>query len=295
MDRLAAMQVFRAVVDSGSFAKAAEQLRISAATTSRNIADLERHLGVTLLRRSSRALLVCEAGQTYYEHCCDILDKIAHVEELAGQSKAAMQGRLRISIPASFGLRHVAPLLPSFMQRYPEVKIDICCSDRFVDFVENDFDIAIRVASGLNSNLIAKKLMPVRCVVSASPAYVARRGVPRTPEDLRVHDCLSYAHAAYGDTWKFVRFGAEHTVSVRSVFRSDSGDVIRQACLGGCGIAIQPTFLIADDLRSGALLELLEEYRFAEYNVYAVYPAEGRNSARTRAFVDFLREAFEAA
>lgn len=293
MDRLAAMQVFRTVVSSGSFAKAAELLQISAASTSRNIAELERHLGVTLLRRSSRALVATDIGKTYYEHCCDILDKIAVVEDIASQAKSDLQGRLRVSIPASFGMRHIAPLLPRFMQRYPEIKLDVWLSDRFVDFVENSFDIAIRIARDINTNLIAQKLMPVRCVASASPSYLERRGVPDTPDDLRAHDCLTYAYAGYGDTWKFTRFGVEHAVSIKSVFRSNSGDVIRQACLGGGGIAVQPDFLIDEDLRSGALVGLLSGYRFAEYNAYAVYPVEGRHSARIRAFVGFLRETFE--
>lgn len=293
MDRLVAMHVYRTVVSSGSFVQAGRQLQISTASVSRNVSDLERHLGVTLLRRSSRALLTTEAGKSYYEQCCEILDRIDDVERNTAQAKFCMQGPLRVSIPSSFGVRHIAPLLPRFMERYPDVELDIWCSDQFVDFSEESFDVAIRIARDLNTNLIARQLAPVRCVASASPGYLERRGVPETPQDLRDHDCLTYAYASYGDSWRFLKRGVECLVPIKSVFRSNCGDVIRLACLQDRGIALQPTFMISDDLRSGAMVELFTDYQFLEYNAYAVYPVDGRHSARTRRFVDFLQQAFE--
>lgn len=287
------MQVYRTVVDSGSFARAAQLLRISAASTSRNVSDLERHLGATLLRRSSRSLLLTEVGKDYYRHCCEILDKITEAEDLAARAKQVMPGRLRINMPNTFGLRYIAPLLPQFMEKYPGIEPDVWCSDRFVDFAEDDFDLAIRVTSALDAGLIAKKLAPVRCVVVAAPLYLDRNGTPDAPEDLRRHDCLTYAYAPQGDSWRFLKYGTEHVVPVKSVFRANNGDVIRLACLAGSGVAMLPTFLIADDLRSGALVELFADYRFAEYGAYAVYPVDGRESTRIRAFVDFLQQAFE--
>jgi DNA-binding transcriptional LysR family regulator len=295
MDRLAAMQVYRTVVDGGSFAQAAKQLRISTASTSRNVSDLERYLGVILLRRSSRSLMVTEAGKTYYTQCCEILDKIADAESIAEQAKTGIQGRLRISIPISFGQQYIAPLLPAFMERYPDIEVDIWCTDQFVDFVEDNFDVAIRIARDLKTNLIAKELAPVRCAASASPAYLERYGIPETPGELREHACLTYAYATYGDSWRFLKQGIEHVFPVKSIFRSNNGDVIRLACLAGKGIAVQPTFLIGDDLRSGALVELFADYSFFDYSVYAVYPVDGRASIRIRAFVDFLEAAFAEA
>lgn len=284
-----AMQVYRSVVDAGSFAQAAKMLRLSAASVSRHVADLERHLRVTLLRRSSRALLVTQVGTTYYAHCCEILDRLEEVEGLAAQTKAEARGHLGISMPAGFGVHYVAPLLPRFMERYPEIEIDVWCSDDFVDFSESGIDVAIRITREPESNLIAKEIAPVRCVVVASPEYLAQRGVPETPDDLRDHACMAYAHTRYGANWVFFRDAEEMTVPVRYRFRSNCGGVLRQACLAGKGIAIEPVFMVDDDLRSGRLVELLPDYRLYAYRCYAVYPQDGRNSVRTSLFVDFLR------
>jgi len=294
MDRLAAMNVYRTVVTSGSFAEAARQLQISTASASRNISDLERHLGATLLRRSSRSLLVTEVGKTYFEHCCDILDRIAEAENRAAQAKSDLQGRLRISMPAAFGVRYVAPLLPKFMERYPQIEIDVWCSDQFVDFTETGFDVALRIARQLDDKVIARKLGGVRCVACASPTYLQWRGVPAAPDELRGHDCLTYAYASYGYNWQFRKGREELTVPVASIFRSNCGDVIRQACVAGRGIAVMPTFLVAEELRTGALVELLSGYQFCDYSAYAVYPVDRRNCVRTSAFIEFLAEVLPA-
>lgn len=295
MDRLTAMQVYRTVVDSGSFAQAAKLLQISAASASRHVSDLEQYLGTTLLRRSSRALLMTDIGRSYFEQCCEILDRIDEVENLACQAKAGVQGRLRVSMPNAFGRRYVAPLLPQFMERYPEIELDVWCSDQFVDFSATGFDVAIRITRDPDEQLIARELAPVRCVAAASPHYLEQRGVPAAPDELRAHDCITYAYAPYGNNWQFFKGDMEIPVVVRSVFRSNSGEVIRLACIDGQGISIFPTFMIDDDLKSGRLTELFSDYRFSDYKVYAVYPVDGRNSARTAVFVDFLKEAFAAA
>lgn len=294
MDRLAAMQVYRTVIAGGSFAQAAKLLRISAASASRNVSDLERHLGATLLRRSSRSLLMTEVGKAYYDHCCEILDRIAEVEDLTAQACADVQGRLRVSMPAAFGVRYIAPILPQFMERYPQVEIDVWCSDQFVDFTEAGFDVAIRITRELDDKLIARRLAPVRCIACASPEYLKWHGMPMTPDALREHECLSYAYASYGDNWRFYKDGEEFAVPVSGLFRSNCGDVIRQACLAGRGIAIMPIFLIADELRTGALVELFPDHQFCDYIAYAVYPVDGRNSVRTGVFIDFIRDALAA-
>lgn len=291
MDRFAAMQVYRTVVTSGSFAQAARQLQISTASASRNVSDLERHLGTTLLRRSSRSLLMTEAGKTYYAHCCEILDRITEAENLAAHAKSDVQGRLRVSMPAAFGVRYIAPLLPQFMERYPQIEVDVWCSDQFVDFTESGFDVAIRITRELDDKLIARKLGPVRCVACASPQYLQWRGTPETPAALREHDCLTYAYASYGDNWQFFKNGAEVIIPVASIFRSNCGEVIRQACLAGRGIAVMPTFLIAEELRNGAVVELFSDHQFCDYSAYAVYPVDMRNSVRTGVFIDFLGNA----
>lgn len=293
MDRMVAMEIYRAVVTSGSFARASELLHISAASTSRHISALEKHLGVTLLRRTTRAIVPTEIGEKYFVQCCDILDKLKTAESLAGDNKSQLSGRLRISLPTTFGLRYVAPLIPGFLQLYPEIETEICFTDRKIDFVDDGVDIAIRITRELNVALIAKKLGDVRLYASASPDYVQRRGAPTSPDDLRHHDCLTYAHAAYGDTWRFVKDEVEHLVPIKCNFRSNNGDMIRLACLSGRGIAIQPSFIIADDLRSGALVALLPEYQIASASAYAIYPVDGRGSARIHAFTEYISKAFK--
>lgn len=292
MDRLVAMEIFRAVVDSGSFVRAADLLHISAASTSRNVSELERHLGASLLRRSTRSVLLTEVGAKYYEHCCDILDRIVDAEGVATETKSELSGRLRISMPTTFGLRYVAPLIDEFLKRYPLIEADLWFSDEEVDFAEDPFDIAIRISRDLKTSLIARELGLVRILVVAAPGYLEERGTPSTPDDLRDHDCLTYAYAKYGDTWHFVKDGTEYVASVKSKFRSNSGDMLRMACLNGAGISVQPTFIVADDLRSGALVQVLPDFHFRQYMAYAVYPVDGRRSARTRAFVEYLSEAF---
>jgi DNA-binding transcriptional LysR family regulator len=292
MDRLVAMEIFRAVAESGSFVRAADLLHISAASTSRNVSELERHLGTTLLRRSTRSVLLTEVGAKYYEHCCDILDRIADAEGVATDAKSELSGRLRISMPTTFGLRYVAPLIDEFLKRYPLIEADLWFSDQEIDFVEDPFDIAIRISRSLKTSLIARELGAVRILVVAAPGYLKQRGIPTVPDDLREHDCLTYAYAAYGDTWRFVKDGVEHITSVKTKFRSNSGDMLRMACINGAGISVQPTFIVGDDLRSGELVQLLPDFHFGEYKAYAVYPVDGRRSARTRAFVEFVSEAF---
>lgn len=295
MDRLMAMQVYRAVVSSGSFTRAASMLRVSTASVSRHVTDLERHLGTVLLRRSSRALLMTESGKLYYERCCDILDRIADVEEQASQRRSVINGRLRVSLPAAFGARYVAPILPVFMERHPGVEVDVWCSDEFIDFAESGFDVAVRITRQVDPSLVAKKLAPIRHVVVASPAYLNAHGNPESPDELREHDCLSYAYAATDARWCFHKNGGELSVPIRNIFRSNCGEILRYACVAGRGIAIQPTFLVEGDLRAGRLVELFSDYALAEYNCYAVYPADNRNCARVRAFVDFLCEELEIA
>lgn len=292
MDRLVAMEIYRAVVNSGSFARAAELLHISAASTSRNVSDLERYLGVSLLRRSTRSILPTEIGAQYFAHCCDILDRIGEAEGIAGDTKAKLTGRLRIAMPNTFGLRYVAPLIPGFLELYPQIETDIWFSDRKVDFVEDGFDIAIRVTRELKTSLIAKKLASIQIAVTASPDYLERRGIPSTPDDLREHDCLTYSYAPYGDTWRFFKNDIEHPVPVKSTFRSNNGDMIRLACRNGRGIAMQPTFIAGDDLRSGAVVAMLPDFQIAPSAAYAVYPVDRRGSARIHAFVEYMTKAF---
>lgn len=287
-----AMQVFKTVVEAGSFARAAEQLRLSTSATSRHVADLEKHLGGQLLQRSTRRLNLTEAGTAYYERCCTILADVEEAETLVGHADAEPRGLLRVSLPFSFGLRYAAPVLTGFCVRYPRVQMEVSFSDRVVDLVEEGVDVAVRISYNLRTTLIARPLTPIRLILCASPDYLQRRGVPQTPEDLREHDCLTYTYSSYGDSWAFQRDGREFGVTIKGSFRSNNGEMLRLAALAGQGIILQPTFIIGDDLRSGQLVRVLTDYRVKELEACAVYLGGARRSARVQAFVSYFREAF---
>ncbi len=291
MDRLQAMRVFTTVVETGSFSRAAEKLHLSATATSRHVADLEKHLGAQLLQRSTRRIHLTEIGANYYDRCRLILADVEEAETQAATSESQPKGILRISLPHSFGLRYVAPLIPEFSKRYPELQLELSFSDRRVDLVEEGIDMAIRITGDLKTSLVARKLAPVRLSCCAAPVYLETHGTPGIPEDLVQHDCITYSYAASANTWTFLRDGKPVEIQVKGRLRSNSGDLGRLAARDGLGITTLPDFIICDDLRSGALRALLPDYPIPSINVYAVYLPGARRSARIRAMVDYLWDA----
>jgi DNA-binding transcriptional LysR family regulator len=291
MDRLLAMKVFSAVVDAGSFSRAARQLNLSATAVSRHVQQLEEALGAALLQRTTRRLSLTETGAIYYERCRQILADVAEAEAQAASAEAQPRGVLRLSLPYSFGLRYVSPLLPKFRAAYPQLSLDVSFADRMVDLVEEGVDMALRITRSPGTTLVARALAPVRIVCCAAPAYLARRGVPATPEALRDHDCLIYSYV--GDGWRFLAAdGSECSVQVRGPLRANSGEVLADAAVAGEGIVLQPTFLVADALRDGRLVPILADWRIEESVAYAVYLPGLRRTARVQAMVGFLRGAF---
>lgn len=291
MDRLLAMRVFATVVEVGSFARAAEQLHLSATAVSRHVAELERHLGAQLLQRSTRRLNLTESGANYYDRCRLILADVDEAEAQLATSESQPRGVLRMSLPHSFGLRYIAPLIPEFCLRYPELQLELGFSDRIVDLVEEGVDMAVRITSELKTSLVARKLASARMVCCAAPAYIERFGSPLTPEDLREHNCLTYSYASAANAWTFLRDGREISVAVKGRLRANSGDMSRHAATAGLGVALLPTFLVCDELREGRLLPLLVDYALPEIGVHAVYLPGARRSARIRAIVEFLWDA----
>ena len=291
MDRLLAMRVFASVVESGSFVRAAEQLELSATATSRHIAELEKHLGAQLLQRSTRRLHPTEIGTQYYERCRAILADIEEAEAQAATSESQPRGTLRISLPHSFGLRYIAPLIPEFNRRHPELQLSLQFSDQTVDLVEEGIDMALRITRNLNTGLVARRLAPARVVCCAAPAYLERHGVPGHPDALRHHACLTYSYAPLQNTWLFSEASREFSVQVKGSLRSNNGEMNRMAAVEGLGIVQLPTFLVCDDLRSGRLVTLLDDYPVPDLQVYAVYLPGARRSARIRSMVDYLWEA----
>lgn len=287
------MRVFAAVVDTGSFAAASDRLKTSRAMASKYIAHLEEHLGTRLLQRTTRKLTLTESGTSYYERCVQILSDIAAAEAHAVHQTEAPRGTLRLTVPVSFGILHLGPVISEYMRQYPEVKLDLTVTDRNVDLIEEGLDLAIRIGSLPESGLIAKKIASDRIVICGAPDYFARHGFPKEPADLKHHNCLTYAYAATGDEWKLSGpDGTVHVVKVTGSLCATNGDMVKLAALGGIGVMRQPLFLMGEDLRAGRLVQVLGEYKVRDIGIYAVYPSRKHLSAKVRTFVDLLSNAF---
>lgn len=288
MDRFQEMSVFAAVVDAGSFVGASDALEMSKPAVSRHVAELEARLGVRLLHRTTRRLSLTEEGEVFYARCKELLGQLAEAEAEITSRTGKASGLLKVSAPVSFGLLHLAPLWAGFMARHPDVVLDVTLSDRMVDLVEEGFDLAVRVARLPSSSLVGRKLSSTRSVLCASPQYLRAHGMPKHPADLAQHTVIAYSLLSTGDTWSFE--GPDGTVSVKVEprMRSNSGDTCRAAALGHQGIIVQPTFLIGDDLRSGALVELMPQYRAVELGIYALYPSRKHVLPKVRLLVDYL-------
>jgi DNA-binding transcriptional LysR family regulator len=246
-----------------------------------------------LLNRSSRKLSLTESGEALYERGRSILDEVAEAEALASSTSVHPRGRLRLNAPVSFGILHLAPLWPRFMRKYPDVELDVALNDRVVDLIHEGYDLAIRVSRAGSMTHVARKLTTSQNIVCASPAYLRRHGLPKVPAELSEHVCLGYSYSATADEWHLVDdAGKALTVKVRCVMHANNGDTVRAAALAGTGISWQPTFLIADDLRQGRLVQLLPGHRMPDIDVLALYPSRRHVSAKVRVMVDFLAEAF---
>lgn len=293
MDRLAAMEAFVRVAEARSFSEAARRLRSSKSVVSRQVSALEAELGARLFHRTTRSLTLTEAGQGYYDKAARILADIDEANQSVSQLQAAPRGRLRVNAPMSFGFLHLAPAIPDFLARYPEVEVDMTMNDRFVDLVDEGFDVAVRIARLADSSLVARKLAPARRVVCASPAYLEAHGVPQSPDDLKDHECLCYTNVALSDEWRFTGpDGRPWPVEVKGRLRANNGDALRAAALKGLGVINQPSFIVGGDLQSGTLVSVLTEFTPQESAVHAVYPHSRHLSPKVRAFVDFLADRF---
>lgn len=291
MDKFQEMRVYAAVVDAGSFVRAADDLQMSKAATSRHVADLEARLGVRLLQRTTRKLSLTEEGEVFYTRCKTLLNEIEEIEAEITARAGEASGQLKINVPLSFGLLHLASLWPEFMAKHPKVSLDVTLGDRTIDLVEEGFDLAVRIGKMPSSSLISRKLGSTRMALCASPAYIENHGAPKHPSDLAMHDVISYSLLTMGEDWQFSGPDGDIVVKVHPRMRTNSGDTCRMAALQGQGIVLQPTFLVGADLRSGVLVELLPQYRSVELGIYAVYPTRKYVSPKVRLLIDFLVEA----
>ena len=301
MESLAPMRHFVATVRGGSFSEAARQLGCTPSAVSRQVGALEADLGVRLFTRTTRRLSLTEAGATLFEQSQRILGEIDDMAESVRAVDSRPRGPLAVTAPIVYGRLHLAPLLPAFIERYPEVRVNLVLSDAVVDLLENDIDVAVRIAALPDSSLIARRLASVRRVICASPAYLARRGVPETPAELSNHDCLPFRFHTAANVWRsgsniWRLQGGEgvEEVSVGGPFTANNADALVTAALAGLGFILVPTWLVAGHLRDGRLRPVLSGYEVSpsdlETAIFAVYPSGRFLSPKIRAFIDFLVE-----
>lgn len=293
-NRAGEMEVFVAVCETRSFSAAGRRLRLSPSAVSKLVTRIEDRLGTRLLVRSTRTLQLTLEGEVYLQRAQRILTEIAETEQLvAAGGRLSPRGLLRINASVGFGERYILPLAPEFLERYPEVSLDLTLTDSLIDVVGERADVAIRTGPLRDSSLKARKLMESSPVVIASPAYLARHGVPQTPADLEHHNCIRFNFRRSVDEWAF-RTPGQSSVELLSVFGNlqvSSGAIVQQLCLAGVGIGRIGRFHAEPNLAAGRLVALLEDYRPDEIEtVYAVYAGHEHLAARIRAFIDFLAE-----
>ncbi|TLX58508.1 LysR family transcriptional regulator [Stutzerimonas nosocomialis] len=282
------LRLFVTTLDQQSFTAAAERLGLSKQYVSRRIQALEAELGVRLLNRTTRRLRPTELGTTLYERATRILDEVSETRELLASQSATARGTLRISAPMTFGTLHLSPILPLFLEEHPLLKVELELNDRPVDLIREGFDMAIRGGMLEDSTLIARRLVEIRMVACASPAYLERHPAPRAPEDLHQHRCLLYGHGR-GVEWRFQRDGKPFGVPVDGQLLTNNGEVVRDAAIAGLGITLLPTFIVGQALAQGALVPVLEAFQCQPAAFHAVYPQHRQGSRAVQLFIEFLR------
>jgi DNA-binding transcriptional LysR family regulator len=292
MEDLERMAIFARVVETKSFSEAARRLKLSKSLVSKQVTQLEKSVGARLLNRTTRAMSLTEAGAVFYEHCARIVEELEAGKKAVGQLRSEPRGLLRISASVAFGTLHVAPALPDFLARYPDVRIDMEIMDRFVDLAQERFDVAVRIALDPGQNLAARRLATVNRKICATPGYFKRHGVPKAPGDLERHNCLTYTYFNPRDPWRLKGPDGEISVAASGNLRLNDDEALSEAVLKGLGIAILPTFIIGKDLQAGRLRAVLSDHVPPERHIYAVYLPTRHLAPTVRAFIDFLLERF---
>jgi DNA-binding transcriptional LysR family regulator len=293
MDKLESLRAFVKVVQHGGLSAAARDLRLSRSAVSKYLIDLETELGVQLLVRTTRSASPTENGLAYYERIVAILAEIDDADVAVSSLQSEPRGILRVNAPMSFGTLHLGTAIADFMEKYPELKIQLVLSDELIDPVREGFDVTLRIADLPSSSLIARKISPAPRVICAAPSYLQRHGAPQHPNDLREHVCLTYGHLATGYQWKLSGPDGDHWIQIPWTLCTNNAEVLRDAAVKGRGVALLPTFIAGADLRTGALTAVLTQYKAPEISVYAIYPQTKHLSVKVRVFIDFLAERFD--
>ncbi|NVK19592.1 MAG: LysR family transcriptional regulator [Methylocystaceae bacterium] len=293
MNNLTGMMVFAQVVQSGSFSKAADALGMSKSSVSKKVTFLEDRLGVRLLNRTTRKLSLTEVGQVFFERCERIMSEAEEAELAITRLQEEPRGHLKISAPMSFGIEHMGKPLATFMAQYDELTVDVSLNDRFVDIVDEGFDMAIRIGRLADSSLIAKKIGASRHMTVAAPSYLKEKGTPVHPLELEDHQCLTYSLSRNAGYWAYRDEGQTINVKLPHFVKVNNGDLARDMAVAGAGIVQSPAFIVGSDVAKGDLSLILEGYEPEPINIYAVYPHNRHLSAKVRLFVDFLKGWFD--
>ncbi|MCE7997679.1 MAG: LysR family transcriptional regulator [Rhodobiaceae bacterium] len=293
MDRFEEFETYVRVVEAGSLTAAAEQLGIAKSAVSRRLKDLETRLGAQLMTRTTRQITLTDSGKALYERALRLLTDWKETEAAIGSDTADLSGLIKVAAPLSFGVAHLGPAIMEFTDHHPNVQFDVDFNDRTIDLIAEGQDLAIRIGELRDSGLVARKLAPIKSVACASPDFIKRNGLPKTPRDLEAFQELRYSNRS-DKAWHYTApDGSQGTVKMSSTLAGTNGEFLRDAALAGRGILIEPCFIIHNELRDGSLVDLFPDYEWQSLAAYAVYPPTRHLSSRVRAFVDFLVERYK--
>ena len=294
-----ALPIFVALVETGSFSKAGEYLNSSKSAVSKRITQLENELGVQLLNRTTRSLTLTEAGEAYYDYASQAFALAQEAANAVSLMQAKPKGKLKLSVPMTFGRLYIAPLIPAFMAQYPDIQIEMIMDDKRQDFIKQGFDIGIRIGQLEDSSLVAKKLADCQSYLCAAPAYLDKQGTPKKPEDLTRHNGLYYSYFRAGQDWQFLKKSVRCRnyqdsdfirVAAKGNYRVNNSDALYEAALAGLGIVNMPTFIVGPAIRETQLIPLLTDYPQPLHGIYAIFPERKHLTAKVRVFIDFLQE-----
>jgi DNA-binding transcriptional LysR family regulator len=295
MDSAGEMAVFVGVVEAQNFSAAARSLKLTPSAVSKLIGRLEDRLGARLLNRTTRQVSLTDEGRTYYQSCLPILAAIEDAEHAVSKLHDAPRGLLKVNASTAFGISHIEPLIPDFLASYPELRIQLTLSESIVNLVEEEVDVAVRLGNLPDSSLIARKLGSLRRSVTASPDYLERHGIPKTPEDLKNHNCLQITTATTFNHWEFQVAGKPRRIDIKGNFETNNALSLHRAALAGIGLMRSANFMVAEELQDGRLKTVLADYESdRELGVYAVFPHSQHLTSKVRVFVDLLVEKFVA-
>lgn len=294
MDRLRELELFVQVADLGSLSRAAQLLDLSNAAASRHLAALEARLSVRLVERNTRRLYLTSEGREFCARARAILADLADAESAVNAAAFNPSGLLRVSASLSFAMQHIAPRLPEYTRRYPNVRVHVEAANRYLDLIDNNIDVAIRTREGEpDSNITIRKLAATRRILAASPAYLSSHGVPRVPADLATHALLIYVYANNPNELKFTKEGDVQTIPAPGLLESNDGQILRAAALQGMGLLVQPSYIVHDDIVAGRLVPVLDDWDLPRLQINIAYPSRKHLSAKVRSFIDFMVVEFE--